>query len=422
MTDCADFLLADWLFFLENRHKQEIQLGLPRVKEVAARLNLMTLDARVITVGGTNGKGSTVAALEAIYLAAGYQVASYTSPHLLSFNERIRINSQPITDEELCAAFFVIEQARADTCLTYFEMTTLAALWYFKQTALDVVIIEVGLGGRHDATNIIDSDLAIITTVDLDHQDLLGDTVDEIGYQKAGILRANCPFIYADSNPPASVIEQAQALNTKMHCLDTNYFFKASGDSLHVFNQSETMVSLPLPTINLKAAVAAIMASHCLHSVLPVTDSHWREAMQTVSILGRQQVIEGDITTIFDVAHNPQAVSSLAGFMEQYQAKGSVHAVFSALKDKDLCGLIKPMSPFVDFWYPGLLTGKRATSESQLNASFVEAINVIPACYKNPLMAYQMAHQQAKSGDVVLVYGSFLMVAAVMAAMNQGVV
>ena len=210
----SNLSLSECLHHLENRHAEEVQLGLTRIKTVAKRLNLLNLDATIVTVAGTNGKGSTVAALEAVYKAAGYQVASYTSPHLIEFNERIRVNQQPIKDQELCAAFTVIEDARDTINLTYFEMTTLAALWHFKQLTLDVIILEVGVGGRLDATNIIDSDLAIITTVDLDHQDYLGDTKEAIGYEKAGILRPNTPFIYADTTaPPESITKQAQLLN-----------------------------------------------------------------------------------------------------------------------------------------------------------------------------------------------------------------
>ena len=209
------FSLAAWLDYLEHRHSEEIQLGLTRVKTVARQLDLLTFDATIIIVAGTNGKGSTVAALETIYRAAGYAVGSYTSPHLIHFNERIRVNLEPITDKTLCAAFTAIEEACESIHLTYFEMATLAALWYFKSFVLDVIILEVGLGGRLDATNIIDADLAIITTIDFDHQAYLGHTKEAIGYEKAGVLRPNQPFIYADKNPPESLITYAKSLNAQ---------------------------------------------------------------------------------------------------------------------------------------------------------------------------------------------------------------
>lgn len=409
----SKFSLSDWLYYLENRHADEIQLGLDRIQRVAKHLNLLNLGATVFSVAGTNGKGSTVAALEAVYMAAGYQVASYTSPHLIKFNERIRLNNQAITDENLCKAFAIIEQARGETHLTYFEMATLAALWYFKQFTLDVIILEVGVGGRLDATNIIDSDMAIITTVDLDHQDYLGDTKEAIGFEKAGILRANKPFIYADDTPPHSVIEQALTLNSPRLC----YSLQVTEDSLQILTSIPfaEQINVPLPKINAKAAAAAIVASAYLHSVLPIKSSDWCDAMQKVAILGRQQVIEGDVSTIFDVAHNPQAATLLAEFVKKYRAKGKVHAVFSGLQDKDLRGLIKPMHSYVDFWYPAVLSSKRAASKSLLKAAFRAENCSIPADFSDPLTAYQVAMQHARPGDLIVVYGSFLTVSAVMA-------
>ncbi len=416
MNAFSDFTLAEWIHYLENRHDQEIQLGLERVKKIATQLNLQPVDTQVITVTGTNGKGSTVAALVAIYTAAGYQVASYTSPHLWAFNERICVNTQPISDENLCAAFTAISQECGDIKPTYFEMTTLAALWYFKQFKLDIIILEVGLGGRLDATNIVDADLAIITTIDLDHQEYLGNTKEAIGYEKAGILRSGIPFIYADTSPPESIINQALLLNTKMFCLGENFSFQTSEDSLQIILENKELAKLPLPKLNTKAATAAIMASFSLNAVLPVTPGHWKNAMETVSIAGRQQVLQGVVTTLFDVAHNPQAVSLLVDFIQNLQPQGSVHAIFSALKDKNLCGLINPMRFCVDFWYPAVLSGKRASSKSLLMTAFKEALNIEPVCFESPSHAYRGAIQQAMPGDLIVVYGSFLTVSAVMAA------
>jgi dihydrofolate synthase/folylpolyglutamate synthase len=413
------FTLDDWLYYLENAHQKEIQLGLMRISTVARHLGLLDCDAQIITVAGTNGKGSTVATLEAIYIAAGYNVASYTSPHLMVFNERIRVNQQPITDENLCAAFIAIENARDGVHLTYFEMATLAALWHFKQCMLDVIILEVGIGGRLDATNIIDADIAIITTVDLDHQDYLGHTKDAIGYEKAGILRANKPFIYADNHPPTSVLEKAQLLNTDIYCLGSNYFFNATNDSFQLDMPTGVVIELPLPRINLKAAAAAIMACACLQATLPVTLIQLAEAMRTVQLFGRQQVVESSITTIFDVAHNPQAVTLLADFIHRYQPKGKVHAVFSGLKDKDLCGLIKPMQPYVDVWYPAVLSGKRAASAELLESVFATQHCPMASCFNDPVSAYHAAVRDAQQGDLIVVYGSFLTVSAIMEILNR---
>ena len=407
----SDFALADWLHYLEHRHHEEIQLGLVRVQTVAQRLNVLDFDPTVITVAGTNGKGSTVAALEAIYSVAGYNVGSYTSPHLIAFNERIRSNLIPITDEALCSAFMAIENARGDIHLTYFEVTTLAALLYFKSLKLDIIVLEVGMGGRLDATNIIDSDLAIITTVDLDHQAHLGETIEAIAHEKAGILRANKPYIYADGDPPKSLPDKAALLKAPR----IEYSFTSSiADGLEITPVSAAPIHVPLPRLHPNAAAAAIMSSDHLKALLPVTQSHWEQAMREVFIPGRQEVREGPVRTVFDVAHNPQAAALLSVFIQRNKPKGKVHAVFSGLKDKDLCGLIKPMRPYVDIWYPARLSGKRAADESQLLSALRAANCLVFKCFDNPFAAYQEAMKRANPDDLIVVYGSFLTVSAVM--------
>ena len=412
MMNYHDFSLNDWLYELENRHTDEIQLGLDRVKSVASRLNLLHVDTPVILVAGTNGKGSTIAALESIYVGAGYQVASYTSPHLLKFNERIRINQQPISDNDLCKAFYEIQQAQGGAQLTYFEMTTLAALWHFKLFKLDVLCIEVGMGGRLDATNILDIDLPIITTVDLDHQNYLGETIEEIAYEKAGILRPNTPYIYADKEIPKSILLQANLLNAGR----IEYSFKIDNEHLKIHPLNSDEIELPLPTIHPNAAAAAIMATSFLSDKLPISISDLDNGLKNVYIKGRKELIDGDVKTIFDVAHNPQSVSLLAKFLDDLEISGKIHAVFSGLKDKDLSGLIKPMKSYVDFWYPALLDSRRAASESLLAFTFKTLECNTHACFKSPSLAYQKARDHAMPGDVIIVYGSFLTVGSVMAA------
>lgn len=413
----SHFSLTEWLDYLENRHTQEMQLGLSRIHNMAMSLDLLQFNPLIITVAGTNGKGSTVSTLEAIYTSAGYQVGSYTSPHLLRFNERIRVNQQPIDDTTLCEIFSLIEDKPLATDLTYFEMTTLAALWYFKSLPLDVMILEVGLGGRLDATNIIDADLAIITTVDLDHQQQLGSTKEAIGYEKAGILRKNTPYIYADDHQPKSILKYANELNSNQLI----YTIEATSDCFQLTVESGNTINLPLPNINLKAAAAAVMAALHFSSQLPVSQEQFETAMQTVSILGRQQVCHqtGRPTLLFDVAHNPQAVALLADVVKPYQCKGKVHAVFSGLSDKDLCGLIEPMYPLVDFWYPAVLSSKRAASESLLRSVFNEMNCDVDTCFNHPLEAYEAARSSANPEDLIVVYGSFLTVSAVMSSQQQ---
>ncbi len=448
--------LEQWLYYLEHRHSQAIQLGLVNAAHVATVMNVLKWSIPVITVGGTNGKGSTVTALAAIYQAAGYRVGQFTSPHLFRFNERICINQQPITDEELCQLFARIETARAETSLTYFEMSLLAALLYFKEADLDVLILEVGMGGRLDATNIIDADLAIVTTVDLDHQDLLGADKEAIGAEKAGIFRKGHLCIYADFSPPSSLLRHAQSLETKMLCLGKDYQFHIADGQLHIQHpfQTDTLV-LPLPTLHPHAAVSAVIASLCLQTRLPVSEKDWTTAMQTMRILGRQYWVPGEIYFLYDVAHNPQAATALAQCIEHKLAtteqlsqktpatpsviasrrrsnpvalgdaaqghwpQGKIHAVFSALKDKDVCGLIKPLSSIVEQWYPASLRGQRAASQEQLQKAFRDVLGEQPHCYEDPIQATQAAVAAAKPGDWIVVYGSFLLVGAVMTANGQ---
>ncbi len=409
--------LSEWLDYFEHRHQETIQLGLERVRKVATRLDVTSFDAVVITVAGTNGKGSTIAALEAIYHTAGYRVAAYTSPHLVVFNERIRMNQVLVSDEALCAAFEVIHAIPESQDLTYFEMTTLAAFWLFRENAPDVILLEVGMGGRLDATNLIDADLSIISTVDLDHQAWLGETREAIGYEKAGIFRTKKPAIYADTNPPNTVISYAEEHQILLIKLGEKYTFSLV-DGEFVVSSHDYVWHLPKPSLSLKAAASAVIAVAQLNERLPVVEQALAAAMKMMSIQGRQQRIDGPVTVVLDVAHNPQSVALLADYMKNYVSTGCIHAVFSGLKDKDLSGLIKPMQPFVTKWYPALLDGGRASNESLLQEAFMMAHATWRPCYPNPRVAYQEAMLAAKPGDCVVVYGSFLTVGAVIQQME----
>ncbi len=415
----SEWDLNQWLNSLENRNTQEIQLGLTRILEVAEKINVHTSACKVITVAGTNGKGSTVSALEMIYHTAGYKVGAYTSPHLIHFNERIRVNLKPIEDEDLCQAFNFIEEARGSVHLTYFEITTLAALLYFKQQNLDIIILEVGLGGRLDATNLIDADLSIITTIDYDHQDYLGSTLESIGYEKAGILRQGKPFIYADNHPPSSIIEVARERAVPCYFYDMNFSIDEQG-AFWAFNcQDKQIKDLPKPKIQLKSASAAIMACLLLGQDIPVSQEHLYLAMENVIVPGRLQFYQDSISILYDVAHNAQSARLLAETVKTKKIKGQVHAVFSALKDKDILGLISPLKDCVDRWYPAQLDNKRASSASLLCSTFEDAEIFVEVCYNSPLMAFQAALSQAAVGDLILVYGSFFTVGQVMAAQHN---
>ena len=416
----SEWDLNHWLSSLESRHTQEIQLGLTRIRTVAKKLNLLAPDCKIITVAGTNGKGSTVTALETIYYTAGYKVGAYTSPHLLQFNERIRVNLKPIPDNELCQAFCVIEEERGEVNLTYFEMTTLAALWYFKNHNLDVLILEVGLGGRMDATNILDADLAVITTIDYDHQEFLGTTLDAIGYEKAGILRPKKPFVYADENPPASILNVAKNLDSPTFLYSRNFSFQRHVSNWSLNFEGRTISELPIPCIQFKSAAAAISACLLLEEALPVSHEHYRTAMKTVFLPGRLQLQQkGSVRILYDVSHNPQSARLLVDRVKQLDTNIRVHAVFSALKDKDIFGLIFPLRDCVDRWYPAQLDNKRAASANLLLAEFKGAEIIVDVCYNTPLLAFEQALNQAEAGDLIVVYGSFFTVSQVMAAQHN---
>ncbi len=415
----VNWCLREWLHFLENRHAQAIQLRLENVQMVARRLDLLNIEVPVITVAGTNGKGSTMAALKAIYCAAGYRVGSYTSPHLVSFNERICVNEQQIDDRTLCRAFHLIEKVRAQISLTYFEVVTLASLIHFKQSAVDVILLEVGVGGRLDATNIIDADLAIITTVALDHQHLLGQDTEAIGYEKAGIMRENKPCIYADEAIPNSVVSHAKKLQVELYCLGEHYTYRVCAATLNLMRKDAVPIAVPVPKLNYKAAMAAIIATDFLSARLPVTLNQWKLAMQRVSIQGRQQLVPGDVSILYDVAHNPQAVQLLADFMVQYGFAGTIHAVFSGLKDKDLRGMIRPLSTIIHHWYPACLSGGRAADENDLQAAFQAELARAPICFSSPETAFSRAKQSARPGDLIVVYGSFLLVGAILEVSHE---
>jgi len=372
-------------------------------------------DAVVITVAGTNGKGSTVAMLEAIYTEAGYQVGTYTSPHLLYFNERIRLNKQPVSDQSICRAFANIESIRGSIHLTYFEMATLAALLTFKQSNCDVIILEVGMGGRLDATNIIDADLAIITTIDFDHEAYLGNTLEAIGFEKAGILRQNQRAIYADDNMPISIAQHAHSLNVSLKRLNQDFSYLLD-DQLKIFFGSGDSIVLPHPKLHANAVTAGIVAARYLVNELPVNAEYLELAVKNVYLAGRIQIIYGTICTVLDVSHNPQAVKllvSCVNTLKNEKRSGKVHAVFSGLKDKDLYGLISPMSSLVDNWYSAMLDSNRAAPLEMLKESFEKAAGDIPYFCQSITEAYTVARQRAEPDDIIVVYGSFLVVSPI---------
>jgi dihydrofolate synthase/folylpolyglutamate synthase len=419
--------LNDWLTCLESLHPKTIELGLDRVSEVAQRLGVH-FDCPVITVGGTNGKGSTCAMLESILLQGGYRVGLYTSPHLLRFNERARINGELASDEALCKNFEAVEAVRGDVSLTYFEFTTLAILKYFADAGLDAVILEVGLGGRLDAVNLIDPDVAIVTSVDLDHQDYLGDTREKIGFEKAGIFRSGRAAICSDPSPPQSLIDHAAAIGADLWLFGRDFNYSGDRQQWNYGGRQQRRNALAYPSLRganqLLNASAALAALEVLRERLPLGAQEVRSGLVMVELPGRFQVLPGRPAVILDVAHNPHSAATLAQNLEQMGFHPYTHAVFGAMADKDIVGILAHLADRIDHWYLTDLPLPRAASAQSLAAALTEAgvrasdtagAERSIQCFATPADAYAAARSRATENDRIAVFGSFITVAGVMA-------
>ena len=416
--------LSEWLAHCEQLHPQAIDLGLDRVRQVAQRMNLR-LTMPVITVAGTNGKGSTCALLEAIYLQAGYKTGVYTSPHLVHFEERCRLVGESPQAEVFASAFACVEGARHDTSLTYFEFSTLAILKMMSDAELDVVILEVGLGGRLDAVNIIDPDCAIITSIDLDHTALLGTDRDSIGLEKAGIMRAGQPVVISDPMPPESVVKHAQALGADAWLLGKDFNF--SGDQLQWSwaGRGRRYSGLAYPALRganqLLNASGVLAALEVMRPQLPVTAQAIRNGLAMVELTGRFQIVPGEPVLVLDVAHNPHSVAALAANLDAMGFYPTTHAVFGAMADKDLDSMLKKLLPLVDAWYFTDLPLPRACTAQQLAADWA-ALNtrkdVRSSVHESPQKALDAAILAADPTDRILVFGSFYTVGGVL---QQGI-
>jgi len=412
--------LSEWLAHCEQLHPHTIDMGLDRVRKVAQRMNL-SLKVPVITVAGTNGKGSTCAMLEAIYLQAGYKTGVYTSPHLVDFEERCRLLGESPKAEEFASAFEVVEAARQEISLTYFEFSTLAILKMMADTPLDVVILEVGLGGRLDAVNLIDSDCAIITSIDLDHTALLGNDRDTIGIEKAGIMRAGKSVVISDPVPPVSVVQHAHQLGADAWLMGKDFNF--SGDQLQWSwaGRGRRYSGLAYPALRganqLLNASGVLAAVEVMRPLLPVTAQAIRNGLAMVELTGRFQIVPGEPVLVLDVAHNPHSVAALAANLDAMGFYPTTHAVFGAMADKDLESMLKKLLPLVDAWYFTDLPLPRASSAKQL-ASDWAAINarkdVRTSVYETPQKALDAAILAADPTDRILVFGSFYTVGGVL--------
>lgn len=418
----AAFATLDaWLAYIERQHPQTIELGLGRVARVADRLNART-EALVITVGGTNGKGSTCAMLEAILRAAGYRVGLYTSPHLVRYNERVRLDAQEVDDARLCAAFAKVEQARGEITLTYFEFGTLAAWQVFADAGLDVIILEVGLGGRLDAVNVFEPDCAIVTGVAMDHMDYLGDTREQIGFEKAGIYRAGKPAICGDPQPPVSLVEHAATIGADLWISGRDFRFGGDKNQWSYQGRAQRRNSLAYPALRganqLLNASAVLAALEALQDKLPVPMQAVRQGLMLVELPGRFQVVPGKPVNVLDVAHNPQAAGVLADNLMNMGFYPNTLAVCGMLADKDIAGSLSHLLPRVDHWYLCDLPGPRAASAAQM-AQVLRGLrpDVALSLHPDPATAWQAAGAAAGEGDRIVTFGSFLTVSAVMQAL-----
>lgn len=422
--------LSDWLTRLESLHYKAIDMGLERVAQVKERLGLR-LDCAVITVGGTNGKGSTCAMLEAMLRQGGYHVGVYTSPHLLHFNERARIDGEIASDAALIENFEAVEAARGEVSLTYFEFTTLAILRMFARAGLDAVILEVGLGGRLDAVNVIDADVAIVTSVDLDHTEYLGDTREAIGMEKAGIFRAGKTAICSDPQPPASLVAHAERIGADLWLFGRD--FNYSGDKLQwsYGGREQRRNSLGYPALRganqLLNASAALAACEALRVRLPLSAQEIRTGLAVVELPGRFQVLPGRPTVILDVAHNPHAAAALAHNLDNMGFYRYTYAVFGCMQDKDIAGVLAKFKAQVDHWYLSALPIARAASPEQLQSALLSAgvtQGIEPQhdrsvkTFPSPAEAFQAALSAAGEDDRIVVFGSFFTVAGVMEVRN----
>lgn len=423
--------LDAWLAHLESAHPVGIDMGLARIGRVKDALGL-SFDCPVITVGGTNGKGSTCAILETILLRAGYRVGCHTSPHLLAFNERARVNGADASDADLLEHFEAVEKARANlpepVSLTYFEFTTLAILRLFASRGLDAVVLEVGLGGRLDAVNIIDTDCAIVTSIDIDHTEYLGDTREKIGFEKAGIFRAGKPAICGDPSPPQSLIDHARAVGADLWLVGRDFRYEAQpGNERQQWSyigRSQRRAALAYPAlrganqlINTSAALAALEA---LRERIPVSAQDIRLGLANVELPGRFQVLPGKPQIILDVAHNPHAAAVLAQNLGNMGYFPYTYAVFGAMGDKDIAGVVSQVRGEIDHWNVTGLPTPRAASPGALETALRDAgvndsADSSVTRFATPAEAFQDALKRASENDRILVFGSFYTVAGVMA-------
>ncbi len=412
--------LPEWLGYIEQVHPRAIAMGLERVQAVRQAMGLQP-SFPLITVGGTNGKGSACAMLESILHEAGYRVACYTSPHLLRYNERIRVSRVEATDDEIVAALRAVDAARGEIPLTYFEFTTLAAVSIYVERRVECAILEVGLGGRLDAVNAFDADCAMVMSIALDHMDYLGDTREAIAIEKAGIMRPGRPAICAERDPPHTLAERAAEIGARFLLQGRDFDYEAQPQQWRYRGPGGERHGLPYPALRgryqLANASACLAALDTMRSALPVSANAVRSGLLKTENPGRFQVLPGRPTTVLDVAHNPHAAAALAGTLRELPGKGRVYAVFAMLKDKDIAGVVAAAQAGIDEWLIAGIDAPRGADAAMLRAALTEAaVRGTVREHASIAEAYERACEQAGDDDKIVAFGSFYTVAAVMAA------
>ncbi|MCM1511875.1 MAG: bifunctional tetrahydrofolate synthase/dihydrofolate synthase [Oxalobacter formigenes] len=410
--------LADWLEAIERLHPNNIEMGLERAKTVRDRLGIR-FGCPVIIVGGTNGKGSTCAMMEAIWQKAGYRVGLYSSPHIHHFEERVRIDGKTVSAETIVWYFRQVEAARGDVPLTFFEFTTLAIMQILADAGLDVAILEVGLGGRLDAVNLVDAQAAVVTNVDIDHVDYLGDTRELIGYEKAGTFRPGQIAVYGDEDPPQALLAYAREVGARLHILGRDYCFSCKGKCWDYTGPRRRFTGLDLPGLQgktqVKNAANVLMVLESMQDSLPFDEKAVCSGLAGVCLQGRFQVLQKAPVIIADVAHNPHAAAVLA---ENLRGMGNfhlTHAVFGAMADKDIGGVLAPFKDSVDFWYLTGLPLSRGATTAVLKEKLLAA-GVFPdriRLFDTPADALAAARLQARKDDRIVAFGSFWVVAGI---------
>ncbi|NOT15326.1 MAG: bifunctional tetrahydrofolate synthase/dihydrofolate synthase [Methylotenera sp.] len=419
--------LPAWLSYIESLHPKSIAMGLARVQRVIAQLKLQP-KFTVITVAGTNGKGSTCAMLAQIYQNAGFRVGSYSSPHLLHYNERVCVNGKTASDDALCQAFEAVEAARIqadETPLTYFEVGTLAAVWHFIQADVEAAILEIGLGGRLDAVNAFTPHCAIVTAVDLDHQEFLGDTREKIGLEKAGVYRQGVPAICGDDNPPQSLVNYAHQIAANLQLMHRDFSWQKTESGWNYCLKGQVVYHLPLPALQgcyqLNNAACAITAVEMLQNRLAVKEDAIAQAMLQVMVMGRFQVISHQPFIALDVAHNPHAAFALVQNIKSIKTPlGKTIAVFAMLADKDTQGVIDAVMPEIDVWYVASIDHVRGALATELVAKITQSSATAKLkSFDSVAEAYLQACEEASENDRIIVFGSFFTVASVLQCLNE---